>query len=137
MAILSRIRYLGLAAVLASGAIAAPPVAAQVNQALAEARSRVACGAGTLVSATYIGGGMMRVTCSQPDRQQQNSEQPNQSAQQSIPANSPLAGTGLTSPVAAGVVLSVITLSIVTGSGSEGTTTTLPSEGEGTSEGFR
>ncbi|MAY89526.1 MAG: hypothetical protein CML02_22775 [Pseudooceanicola sp.] len=136
MGILSRIRNIGLATVLSSAAIVATPVAAQVDQALAEARSRVACGAATLVSATYIGGGMMRVTCSQPDRQQQNREQPNQSAQQSIPANSPLAGTGLSTPVAAGIVLSVITLAVITDNGTEGTTTTATS-GSGTAVGLR
>jgi hypothetical protein len=125
MTILRRISRAGvLAVVIAAGGVATP-VAAQVGPALGEARARMACGAGTLVSATYVGGGMMRVTCSQPDQQQQQSQnQTSQTPQQSIPANSPLAGTGLATPVAAGVVLSVITIAIVTGNGSEGTTTT-------------
>ncbi len=82
---------------------------------MAEARGRVACGAGTLVSASYIGGGLIRVTCQQPSSQQ---------AQQQIPSQSPLAGTGLTAPVVGGAVATVLVVSILTGSNGVGTTTT-------------
>ena len=89
-------------------------VVAQASQALAEARGRVACGAGTLVSATYIGGGLLRVTCSQPDTR----------TNQNVPSESPLAGTGLVAPVVAGTVATVLIISVITGSNNTGTTTT-------------
>lgn len=89
-------------------------VSAQAGPALAEARGRVACGAGTLVSATYIGGGLLRVTCSQPNSQ----------TQQNFPTESPLVGTGLTAPVVAGTVATVLVISVITGSNNTGTTTT-------------
>lgn len=87
---------------------------AQADAALAEARGRVACGAGTLVSATYIGGGLLRVTCSQPDTQNQ----------QNVPSESPLAGTGLVAPVVGGAVATVLIISVISGSNNTGTTTT-------------
>lgn len=89
-------------------------VAAQAGPALAEARGRVACGAGTLVSATYIGGGLLRVTCQQPSNQ----------AQQTVANQAVLGGTGLTAPVAGGAIATVVLISVLTGGDGTGTTTT-------------
>lgn len=100
-------------------------VSAQAGPALAEARGRVACGAGTLVSATYIGGGLLRVTCQQPNDQQPDQQQQSQSQPQQTVANqSVLGGTGLTAPVAGGAIASVVVISVLTGSDGTGTTTT-------------
>lgn len=90
-------------------------VSAQVpGNPLAEARARVACGSGTLVSANYIGGGMLRVTCSQPNTQTESAPTP----------ESALTGTGLTVPPALGVVIGVTVIAVIGGEGNEGTTTT-------------
>ena len=108
--------------ILAAAGIAAgvpAGVSAQVpGNPLAEARARVACGAGTLVSANYIGGGMLRVTCSQPNTQTQSAPA----------AESALTGTGLTVPPALGVVIGVSVIAIIGGEGNEVTTTTTTTE---------
>ncbi|WP_212744748.1 hypothetical protein [Parasedimentitalea maritima] len=81
-----------------------------VDQALNEAKSRLACGAGTPVSAQYIPGGLLQVTCRQ--------NVPNES----LPNE--LQGTGLTPAVEVGLVAVVTTLVVVTGSSGSATTTT-------------
>lgn len=78
--------------------------------ALSEARTRLVCGTGTLISAQYIGGGLIRVTCRQEDPRQQRSRQPTN--------NSPLDG-GLSGPVAAGAVVGLIVLGILVGGDDE------------------
>lgn len=88
----------------------AAPIAAQAQAAgpaLAEARARVACGAGTLVSATYIGNGLLRVTCSNPNKEL---DQATQSA---------LTGTALSMPVAAGLAIGLGVIAIAGGSSND------------------
>ncbi|MGR3565075.1 MAG: hypothetical protein ACU0FH_20535 [Heliomarina sp.] len=98
----------------------APARAQVVEAATAEARARLACGSGTLVSAQYIGGGQLQVTCSQQSSQSQT--------QQATTAETALAGTGLTAPVAVGVLAGLTVIGIVSGSDDDavgtGTTTT-------------
>ena len=100
-----------LAAVVAVCAI---PATAQVpGDPMSEARSRVACGAGELISATYISGNLLRVTCRQQgDEQRQR------------PDRTPAEGTGLTTPAVAGVIVSLVLIAGLTGSDGTGTTTT-------------
>lgn len=94
----------------------APAEAQVVEAATAEARARLACGSGTLVSAQYIGGGQLQVTCSQQGSQSQ--------AQQATTAQTALAGTGLTVPIAAGVLAGITVIGIVTGSDDDAVATT-------------
>lgn len=98
--------------------------AGAVSAALSEARSRLVCGTGTLVSAQYVGNGLIRVTCRQEDPRQQQSRQPAN--------NSPL-NAGLATPTAIGVVGGVVLLGILLGGGDEintTTTTTAPASEE-------
>lgn len=76
--------------------------------ALNEAKTRLACGAGTPVSAQYISGGLLEVTC----RQSTPSD--------SLPSE--LQGTGLTPVATAG--LAVVVLVVLAGSSSSSSTTT-------------
>lgn len=99
---------LGLATVLSTDTASAQ--AGAVATALSEARTRVVCGTGTLISAQYIGGGLIRVTCRQEDPRQQRSQQPSN--------NSPLEA-GLSGPVAAGAVVGLIVLGILVGGDDE------------------
>ena len=102
---------------VATGAVMAmAPVmaSAQTGPALAEARGRMACGAGTLVSATYVGGGMLRVTCREPSSENQSNS----------PSDSALTGTGLTAPVAGAIIATVLLVAIAGGGDDESSTTT-------------
>ncbi|MEX0339272.1 MAG: hypothetical protein AB3N11_09565 [Arenibacterium sp.] len=107
----------GLSAVFWAQApsIAVAQAAAAAGQAQAEARGRVVCGSGTLVSAEYLPGGLLRVTCSQQ-------------TQTSSASSAAIAGTGLATAPILGAVLGVSIIGIVGGGGSPGQTTgTTPS----------
>ncbi|MEX0339604.1 MAG: hypothetical protein AB3N11_11245 [Arenibacterium sp.] len=90
-------------------------VASAAGQAQAEARARVACGAATLVSAQYLPGGLLRVTCSQQGQQQGSNA-----------AQATIAGTGLATAPVLGAVLGVTLIGIVGGGGNPSQTTTTP-----------
>ena len=96
-------------------------IAQVADQALAEARSRGVCGSATLVSSTYLGNGQMRVTCRQQDQRE-----PRQQTR-----NNPFPETGLTAPVAAGIIASVLVIAAVTGDDDSETATTTTRLGEG------
>ncbi len=85
--------------------------------ALAEAQARLACGAGTVLNATYLPGGLMQVTCQSVSR----------SAGQSAAANelpTLLEGTALTPGVVAGGVISVVVVGALLGDDDTGVTST-------------
>ena len=120
---LARVAVLGV--VLGAGlATALAPVAASAQaglpgNALGEARSRMVCGAGTLVSAQYIGGGMMRVTCRQEDQKQDKKQKQNNAQSQT---QNPLA-QGLSTPAAVGSVVVLTVTAILLGDDGTSTTT--------------
>lgn len=87
---------------------------AQVNAALAQAKARLACGAGTVVSSQFLPNGSLQVTCSQPQPQTESTI---------------LEGTGLTTPATLGILSVVTVLVIMTGGTDNGTTTTTTSSG--------
>lgn len=79
-------------------------------RALDEAKTRLVCGTGTPVSAQYLPGGLLEVTC-----------------RQNVPGDSlpsELQGTGLTSATQLGVVATVLVLAVVAGSSSSTTSST-------------
>ncbi|MFT7593304.1 MAG: hypothetical protein ACI8R4_000617 [Paracoccaceae bacterium] len=84
-------------------------VSAQASAALGQAKARLACGAGTVVSSTFLPNGSLQVTCSQP---------------QTTTESTVLEGTTLTAPTAAGVLAIATVLVISTGGSGGGTTTT-------------
>ena len=81
-----------------------------VGSPLAEARARLACGSATIVSAQYLPGGLLEVTC------QQNS---NQVAESTV-----LGATGLNSQIAVGALAVVGILAVIGGGDDNGTATT-------------
>ncbi len=93
--------------------ISVPSLApAQVpGPALAEARVRLVCGGGTVVTAEYLPGGLLKATCS---RNAPKSRAPDA-----------LQGTGLTPPVTAGVIFTAVIIAILTGGSGPATTTSL------------
>ena len=111
-------------ATMAVMAVPATLTAQVLGDPTAEARARVACGSATLVSATYIGNGMLRVTCSQPNKQ---SESPSST-------EAGITGTGLTVPPALGVVLGVTFIAIIGGTDNVATTTTTTEASSTTTE---
>lgn len=85
-------------------------VSAQVTDlALGQAKARLACGAGTVVSSQFLPNGSLEVTCSQ-----------------SVPEKLPSAldGAGLTAPTALGALAVVTLLLVITNDTTSGTTTT-------------
>ncbi|MFK7751017.1 MAG: hypothetical protein AB8B51_00565 [Sedimentitalea sp.] len=78
--------------------------------AAAEARARLACGVGRIVSAVYTPGGGIQVNCARPNNQQG--------------AQSALAAGGLSGGGAAGLLLGVLALAAGGGGGGVATTTT-------------
>ena len=84
------------------------------NAALGEAKARLACGTGTVVASQVLPNGSIQVTCSQ-----------------SAPATNStvLQGTGLTAPVAIGLLAVATVLVISTGGTDDPTTTTTTSIG--------
>ncbi|MEX0280643.1 MAG: hypothetical protein AB3N13_05560 [Arenibacterium sp.] len=108
---------LSIGAIVAALVVAHTPgaVSAQVGdaaaQAQAEARGRLVCGAGTLVSAQYVPPGLLRVTCSQQTQSGSNA------------TNAALAGTGLAALPIIGAVLGVAVLGAVGGGGNPVQTT--------------
>lgn len=85
-----------------------------VGDATAEARARLACGAGKVVSAQYQPGGLIRVEC-----EQQTTDIP-----------STLQGTTLTPQAAAGVAAGVLAIVLLAGdSDSDATTTSTSTTG--------
>ncbi len=81
----------------------------------AEAQARLVCGAGTVVNATYLPGGLLRVTCRANSNQQSTSS----NATSDLPA--PLDGTTL-APTLTGAALTVVVIAAIVGS--EDATTT-------------
>ncbi len=89
-------------------------------QAVAEAQSRLVCGSGTVVDATYVPGGLLRATCRAQARTTQNR----------LPSE--LQGTGLSTGAAVGAgALLVVVVASGGGSGSTTTTTTTTAGGGG------
>jgi len=82
---------------------------AQADAALAQAKARLACGGGTVVSSQFLPNGTLQVTCSQPQPQTESTV---------------LQGTALTTPAALGVLAVAVVLVIATGGTDTGTTTT-------------
>lgn len=100
----------GLLVFSQSGVVSAQGVSAA---AMSEARARLVCGTGTVVSALYLPGGALQVTCARPPVEA---------------ASTVLQGTGLSAPAAVGLLVGVAILTVVTGSGGSNSTTTSDSE---------
>ena len=85
-------------------------VSAQTSdQALSQAKARLACGSGTIISSQFLPDGSLEVTCSQsPENTTSNL----------------LEGTGLTTAEALGLVGVVVVLGVLIGDSGDGTTTT-------------
>jgi len=79
-------------------------------RALDEAKTRLVCGTGTPVSAQYLPGGLLEVTCRQ------------KAPGDSLPSE--LQGTGLTPAAQLGALAAVVVLVVVAGSSSSTTTST-------------
>ena len=84
-------------------------VSAQANAAVAQAKARLACGTGTVVSSQFLPNGTLQVTCSQP--------QPG--AESTV-----LQGTGLAAPAALGALGLVVVLVVATGGSDPAATST-------------
>ena len=82
------------------------------NLALGQAKSRLACGAGVVVSAVTLPNGSLQVTCARNP------------AKSSTTASSVAQTTGLVGPAGLGVVISVTIVVGIVGGGDTGTTTT-------------
>lgn len=98
-----------------------PSIAQSPATANAEAQARLVCGSGTVVSATYAPGGLLRVTC------QTNNPQSNPNSTGSGTANTlptALGGTGLGTLPAAGLLLVVVVAAVAGGGSGPATTTT-------------
>ncbi len=92
-----------------------PAVSQAQGAAAAEARARLVCGSGTVVSATYIPGGLLQVTCRE--------NAPNSS--NSASGNNGLGTGGLgTTGIAAGVVAAAVVLTVIANDSDSSTTTT-------------
>lgn len=87
--------------------------------AVAEARARLICGSGTVVSATYLPGGLLQATC------RQNTPNSSTSNANTASGNGSGLGTGGlgTTGLGIGVLTATVVLTVGT-SGSSGTTTT-------------
>jgi len=99
---------------------AAPSLAQGIDPALAEARGRLACGAGTLISATYVGNGTLRVTCQEPGSQNEQ-----------ILQESAMAGTALTTPLLVGGAVVILLIAVGTGSDDDSVATSTPASQPG------
>ena len=114
----------GLAAAAALTTLICTGEAGAQATALAEANARVVCGAGVAVSAVYLPGGLLQVSCRAPSQSAATSELPAQ-----------LSGTGLSAGVvgaiAAGALLIVVVASGGDGDSSTTTTTTSTATGQG------
>lgn len=97
------------------GGLGQASLAQVANPALTEAKRRLACGAGIPISAVYLPGGAVKVTC-----QLRGTEAIGQAAANSLPQ------TGLAASPTAGAILSTFVLVAITNddSGSNTTTTT-------------
>lgn len=105
---------LGLSAPVAIAQVSATPGAA-----MAEAQARLACGTGTVVSAEYIPGGLLRVQCSQTTQSAADAASGGAGTGAGI-----LAGTGLTAPAAGGIGGAIVVLGIALGGSDDDSTTT-------------
>lgn len=107
-----------LLAIMAAPALAQAPLGTPA-QAVAEARSRLVCGTGTVVDATYVPGGLLRATC----RAQARSTAQNNR----LPAE--LQGTTLSTGalVTGGALLAIVVVATGGGSSDSSTTTTTSS----------
>ncbi len=85
------------------------------NLALGQAKSRLACGAGVVVSAVTLPNGSLQVTCAR---------NPVESSASSTTASTVAQTTGLVTPAGIGAVISVTIVVGLTGGGDTGTTTT-------------
>lgn len=89
-----------------------PSTASAQGAAAAEARARLVCGSGSVVSATYLPGGMLQATCSQ-------------SARPAAEGGNQLGTGGLTTgPAAAAVIAGTVLVIGSSGSDSDTTVTT-------------
>lgn len=103
-----------LVCALALLSLGAPMARAQApGGAIAEARARLACGGGVVVSAEYIPGNLIRVQC-----QQQSDELPPE-----------LQGTTLTPQLGVAGVVTTVLIGVLTGSDDPETTTTTTTTG--------
>ncbi len=93
------------------------------NILLGQAKSRLACGAGVVISAVLLPNGSLQVTCARP---------PAESATTSATTAATVAETtGLVGPAGLGTVISVTIVVGLTGGGDSGTTTTSDTDGGG------
>lgn len=99
---------LGLAGGVASAQLLNP------GSAQAEAQSRLACGSGTVLNATYLPGGLLRVTC-----QSSSTQSSTASTASELPAA--LQGTGVVAGPVAGAIAVVVLGAIMLGDDSSGT----------------
>ncbi|WP_420005634.1 hypothetical protein [Arenibacterium sp. LLYu02] len=89
-----------------------PHFAAAQGTAMAEARTRVVCGSGTLVSANYLPGGMLQATCRQ------------NTARTASQSGNTLGQGGLSNTaIAGGVIGSIVILGALTGNSNDDTYT--------------
>ncbi|MGV6848048.1 MAG: hypothetical protein ACWA5A_06665 [Marinibacterium sp.] len=113
--------WIGQIAVLPGLAVLAFSGTAQAQAtALAEANARGVCGGGVAVSAVYVPGGLLQVSCRAPSTQ--STQAASTAATQGIPA--PLAGAGLSAGAIAGVAGGVLLLVVVASGGDGGSSTT-------------
>lgn len=104
-----------LAAGLLALAATAPAQGQILGAAAAEARARLVCGTGTVLNATYLPGGLLRVTC-------RAANQPNPARE--LPRE--LQGTGLTTTTPLAAITALIVTTIIIGENGTSTTTTGP-----------
>ncbi|MCG7624556.1 hypothetical protein [Epibacterium sp. Ofav1-8] len=98
-----------------------PSLAPAQGAAVAEARARLVCGSGTVVSATYIPGGLLQVTC------RQNAPSSSNASNSGSTGNSLGTGGLGSTGVAVGAVAAAVALTVATSS-SDATTTTAASD---------
>lgn len=113
---LGKTRLLACALVLLNLGVSSDGALAQAQVpggAAAEARARLACGGGTVVSAEYIPGNLIRVQC-----QQQTNDLPPE-----------LQGTTLTPQVGVAILVTTVLIGVLVGSDTPGTTTTTTTAG--------
>lgn len=112
---------LSLALPVASTAQVAVPGAA-----MAEAQTRLVCGAGTVLNATYLPGGLLQATC------QSNAVKNTASTASTSELPGALQGTALTPGVAAAGVIGVVVLGAALGSDDTTVATTTTTSTTGT-----
>lgn len=108
--------------------VAAPLTATAQGTAMAEARTRLVCGSGTVVSANYIPGGLLQATCRANTPQQANNPSNSGSSTGGTPSTTGLGTGGLGgTAIGATVVATGVVLGVVGNSSTSTTTTSLNS----------